>query len=85
MSTSYLKIELTSNGILAGEVVYQSHKVAMVSEWLNDTICNNRFLSQESTVRIYKTVIRLIITYFVETRPGAIKIKQILITSEKSQ
>jgi hypothetical protein len=50
-------VEVTSDGALQSEVKHQTYKAARLSGCLNDTIWWNKYLRQESKVRIYKSVI----------------------------
>ena len=60
------------------EVKHQAAKPLRISGCLNDTIWNNKHLRKEVKVRIYKSVVRPILTYAAETRPETAKTTQIL-------
>jgi hypothetical protein len=78
----YFGTEITSNGALQSEVQHQVHKSARISGCLNDAIWPNKYLRLEAKVRIYKSVVRPILTYYVETRADISKTKQLLETTE---
>ena len=77
-----LGIQITSDKNLTLEVGQQAFKASRISRCLNDTVWSNKFLRLGPKVRIYKSVVRLILTYAAETRSVAAKTKQILETSE---
>lgn len=70
MSFNYSEIQLIRG------VLHQSETAAKNSARLSEIIWNNVFLFQETKVRIYKTIIRSILTYSVKTSPDTIKTKQ---------
>lgn len=55
------------------QVQQQAVKGARVSDTLNGTICKNKWLNVEVKIRIYKFVVRLILTYAMETCAEHIK------------
>ena len=63
--------------------VKQAAKALRISGCLNDAIWNNKHLRKEAKVRIYKSVVRPILTYVAETRPETAKTTQILEAAEK--
>jgi len=67
----------TSDGASQSEVKYQAYKAAKLSGCLNDTIWRYKYLRQETKMRIYKSVIRPVLTYAAETRADTSKTKQI--------
>ena len=82
MTFDYLGTQITSYGFLSREVIHQANKAVKVSACLNDTIWYNKFLRQDSKVKIYKAIIRPILTYASETRPDTTKTKQTIETAE---
>lgn len=82
MCFQYLGFQLSSSGLLQTEILNQITKANRVSGYLNDTIWRNKYLHIEPKVRIYKTVVRPILTYAVEIRPETAKTKQMLDTTE---
>ena len=76
MSFTYLGIQITSHQDL---VKTQSIKALRISGCLNNAIWSNKFLRTEAKVRIYKTMIRPILTYAAETRPDTSKTRQMLV------
>jgi len=72
----------TSDGASQSEVKYQAYKAAKLSGCLNDTIWRNKYLRQETKVRIYKSVIRPDLTYAAGTCADTSKTKHILETTE---
>ncbi|KAJ4445342.1 hypothetical protein ANN_07147 [Periplaneta americana] len=82
MCFQYLGFQLSSSGLLQNEIINQVTKANRVSEYLNDNIWRNKYLHIEPKVRIYKTVVRPILTYAVEIRPETAKTKQMLDTTE---
>ena len=53
-----------------------------ISGCLNETIWSNKYLRNEAKVRIYKSVVRPILTYAAETRTDTAKTMQILEVTE---
>lgn len=82
MSFTYLGIQITSHQDLETEVKTQSIKALRISGCLNNAVWSNKFLKTEAKVRIYKTMIRPILTYAAETRPDTSKTRQMLETAE---
>jgi len=68
-------VEVTSDGALQSEVKHQTYKAARLSGCLNDTIWWNKYLRQESKVRIYKSVIWPVLTHATETCTDTSKTK----------
>ena len=64
------------------EVKHQAAKALRISGCLHDTIWNNKHLRKKAQVRIYKSVVRPILTYAAETRPESTKTTQILEAAE---
>ena len=84
MVIKYLGVEITSWGSLQNEVVHQANKAARIAGCMNDIIWKNKFLNKEAKTRIYKSVVRPILTYAVETRSDTSKTKRVLETNEMS-
>lgn len=82
MKFKYLGIELSGYGDIELEVRQQTNKALKVAGCLNDTIWKNKYLHTETKARIYKSVIRPIMTYTAETRPDTAKTKRILEVGE---
>ncbi|KAJ4427041.1 hypothetical protein ANN_26840 [Periplaneta americana] len=82
MSFNYLGAKITSDGCLKEEVRDQVNKAAAVSGYLNSYIWKNKYLRRETKIRIYKTVVRPIMTYAVETRSDTTKTKQMMNVTE---
>jgi len=82
MSFKYLGIETTSTRSLFNEVRSQANNASRISGYLRDTIWNNKYMSTNSKVRIYKTCIRPILTYAAETRAETAKTKRLARTTE---
>ncbi|XP_045463812.1 uncharacterized protein LOC123673370 [Harmonia axyridis] len=82
MKFKYLGIELSGYGDIELEVRQQTNKALRVAGCLNDTIWKNKYLHTETKARIYKSVIRPIMTYTAETRPDTAKTKRILEVGE---
>ncbi|XP_050510702.1 uncharacterized protein LOC126887314 [Diabrotica virgifera virgifera] len=74
----YLEAEITSYGNLSKEVREQTMKAARILGSLNEIVWKNKYLNIESKVKIYKTTIRPIITYAVETRPDTNRTLQMM-------
>jgi hypothetical protein len=68
MSFSYLGVQITRFKDLNAEVGHQTIKASKIPGCLNETIWSNKHLRNETKVRIYKSVIRPILTYAAETR-----------------
>lgn len=82
MKFNYLGIELSGYGDIELEVRQQTNKALRVAGCLNDTIWKNKYLNSGTKARIYKSVIRPIMTYTAETRPDTEKTKRILEVGE---
>ena len=82
MAFDYLGAKITSNKDLQSKVKVQTTKAAIVSRLLRDLIWRNKHISIDSKVRIYKTCVRLIMTYAVETRAETRITKRLLRTTE---
>jgi hypothetical protein len=82
LKIKYLGIDITSQGLLQDEVKDQINKTNRISERLNDTVWNNKYISRETKSRIYKTVVRPILAYDAEARPDTAYSKKALETTE---
>ena len=82
MSFNYLSVQITSSKNLNTEVRHQASKASRISGCLNGTIWSNKYLRNETKVRIHKSVVRPILTYAAETRTGTAKTLQILEVTE---
>jgi hypothetical protein len=72
---NYLGIKLMSDGNTEREVCEQLMKANRITGCLDDCVWRNKYLNKETKVRIYKSVVRPIMTYVCETRPDSMKIK----------
>ena len=77
MKFKYLGISISG----FGKAGVREQKATRVAGCLNDTIWQNRNIGTETKSRIYKAVIRPIMTYTAETRPDTSKTKQFLDTT----
>lgn len=82
MKFKYLGIEVSGFDDVEAEVREQTMKAARMAECLNDTIWKNKYIGTEVKSRIYKSVIRPLMTYTAETRPETAQTKRLLETSE---
>ncbi|KAI4472449.1 hypothetical protein M0802_016812 [Mischocyttarus mexicanus] len=82
MTFNYLGVEITSHPDLYKETINQVRKPAVVSEALKNIIWRNKYLRKETKTRIYKTYVRPILTYAIETRADTKRTKQALRTAE---
>lgn len=82
MTFTYLGVEISSYGNLTKEITSQTIKANSVAGCLKDVILRNEFLNIDSKVRIYKSCIRPIMTYAVETRADTSKTKHLLRKTE---
>ncbi|CAG9827423.1 unnamed protein product, partial [Diabrotica balteata] len=82
MVFKYLGITLSSYGKLKTEVEDQVNRANRAADCLNKTIWRNKNIGKETKGRIYKTVIRPIMTYAAETRPDTERTKRMLETAE---
>ena len=76
MGFKYLEIELSGYGDDKAEVREQTTRATKIAGCLNATIWRNKNIGIEAKSRIYKTAIRLIMTYTAETRPETAKTNQ---------
>lgn len=82
MSFKYLGANITSNRNLKSEVKEHTVKASLISGFLRDVIWRNKYMSINSKVRIYKTCVRPILSYAVETRAETTTTKRLLRTTE---
>ncbi|XP_045462511.1 uncharacterized protein LOC123672460 [Harmonia axyridis] len=82
MSYTYLGSNITSTRNLKEEVNSQITKASLISGYLRDIIWRNKYMSLSSKVRIYKTCVRPIMTYGIETRAENAETKRQLRTTE---
>lgn len=82
MSFRYLGAHITSNRNLKEEVQKQTVKAAMMAGYLRDIIWRNKYMRLESKVRVYKTCVRPVMTYAIETRAETTKTTHLLRTTE---
>uniref|UniRef100_A0AAR5PIR3 Reverse transcriptase domain-containing protein n=1 Tax=Dendroctonus ponderosae TaxID=77166 RepID=A0AAR5PIR3_DENPD len=78
---NYLRVELSGFGDTEAEVRYQATKAIRIAGCLNAIWCNRR-MGTDSKSRIYKIVVRPMMTYTAETRPETMKTKRLLETAE---
>ena len=60
----------------------QTLKASLMSGYLRDIIWRNKYMSVDSKTRIYKTCVRPIMTYAIETRAKNSTTKRLLRTTE---
>ncbi|XP_045466625.1 uncharacterized protein LOC123675320 [Harmonia axyridis] len=82
MQFKYLEVELSSGDGVEKEVGEQVAKAAKIAGCLSRTIWCNKNMKTEVKSRIYKAVIRPILTYTAETRPETAKTKRLMETTE---
>ncbi|XP_057663104.1 uncharacterized protein LOC130898078 [Diorhabda carinulata] len=82
MKFKYSGPDISGSVDVGVEVRNQAAKAARTSTYLNDTIFRNKYIVIESKSRIYKTVIRPILTYTAETKPDTSNTKRILETTQ---
>lgn len=81
-TTKYLGIKLSYDNNIEDEVRDQTIKANRTAGCLNDTIWRNKHLRIETKARIYKAVVRPVMTYTAETRPETRRTQRYLETSE---
>ncbi|XP_050512890.1 uncharacterized protein LOC126888582 [Diabrotica virgifera virgifera] len=81
-SISYLGVLMHSYGDTGAEVSQQVKKANRIAGCLKYTIWCNTHLRTETKPKIYRTVIRPIMTYTTETRPGTTRTKRLMQTCE---
>jgi hypothetical protein len=72
---NYLEIKLTNDKNTEREVSQHLMKANRIIGFLDDCVWRNKYLNKETKVRIYKSVVRPIMTCACETRPDSMKIK----------
>lgn len=82
MQFKYLGALITSVKDLGTEVRSQTIKATRVAGCLNEMVWRNKYMAKESKVRVYKTVVRPVLTYAAETRADTKRTKQQLRTVE---
>jgi endonuclease/exonuclease/phosphatase family metal-dependent hydrolase len=78
----YLGVDVSSQGDLTNETVSQVLRAARIQGCLKDAIWKNKHMKMESKIRIYKTCVRPILTYGIESRADTTKTKSLLRVSE---
>ena len=79
---NYLGAEISDNRDLKQEVRTQVTRAARVSGCLYNLIWLNKHMSTESKVRIYKRIVRPVLTYASVTRAETTYTQQLLRTTE---
>lgn len=82
LTFNYLGVTIASYGDLHGEVSQQAQKATRVSGCLNQVIWKNKYLNIETKARIYKSVVRPVLTYAAEARADTSRTKGLLNVSE---
>ncbi|XP_045480943.1 uncharacterized protein LOC123685328 [Harmonia axyridis] len=82
MSVAYLGVQITANQDRTKEIKDQTNKAARISGALRDIIWNNKHMRKDSKSRIYKTIVRPMMTYAIETRADTKVMKNALRTTE---
>ncbi|CAG9826684.1 unnamed protein product [Diabrotica balteata] len=82
MKFKYLGIILSICGKLETKLKDQVNRANRAAGYLNETIWRNKNIGKETKGRIYKTVIRPIMTYAAERRPDTERTKRMLETVE---
>ncbi|XP_019757717.1 uncharacterized protein LOC109536077 [Dendroctonus ponderosae] len=78
----YLEADISSRNEPIKPLKSQINKASLISGYLRDVIWNNKHMSIDSKVRIYKTCVRPILIYGIETRADTNKTKCMLRTAE---
>ncbi|KAI4477630.1 hypothetical protein M0802_014675 [Mischocyttarus mexicanus] len=78
----FLGVNITSSKNLIEEVPEQTRKAAMLSGCLGDIIWRNKYMSTNYKSRIYKTCVRPIMSYAIETRAEIAATKRPLRSTE---
>ncbi|XP_045466793.1 uncharacterized protein LOC123675479 [Harmonia axyridis] len=73
---------ISSNQDRTGEIKDQANKAARISGALRDIVWNNKHMRNQTKIRIYKTIVRPIMTYGIETRADTKVMKNALRTTE---
>ncbi|KAI4501059.1 hypothetical protein M0802_003862 [Mischocyttarus mexicanus] len=82
MKFRYLGVDITSSKNIIEEVRAQTRKTAMVSSCLRDIIWRNKYMSTNCKSRIYKTCVRPIMSYAIETGAETAATKRLLRSTE---
>lgn len=82
MQFKYLGADITSGHDPVKELRGQINKALVMSGCLRDVAWNNKYMRRDSKVRIYKTCVRPIMTYGIETRADTTRTKTLLRTAE---
>ena len=80
MDFKYLSVTITSSR--KKEAKAQTLIASLISGYLRDIIWRNKYMSVDSKTRIYKTCVRPIMTYAIETRAENATKKRLLRTTE---
>ena len=84
MEFDYLGVKITSSKDLTSEVTNQANKAARIAGCLRDVIWRNKHMNIRSKVRIYKTCVRPVLIYGIETRADMKKTEQLVSKTEMS-
>jgi hypothetical protein len=79
---NYLGAEISAKRDLKQEVRIQVMKAARISGCLYKLIWNNKYMTMDCKIRIYKTNVRPVLTYASETRAETVYTQQLLRTTE---
>ncbi|XP_029174771.1 uncharacterized protein LOC114943358 [Nylanderia fulva] len=82
MSFNYLRVETYSDRYLLNEARTQTNKAARIAGYLRGIVWRNKYMSTKSKIRIYKTCIKLVLTYAAETRTETSGTKRMMRTME---
>ncbi|XP_048516533.1 uncharacterized protein LOC125502453 [Dendroctonus ponderosae] len=82
MNFNYLRLQVSSSRGTVNKVENQIRKAVRVSGCLRDIIWKNKYMTTGSKTRIYKTYVRPIMTYAVETRAETFATERKMRTAE---
>jgi hypothetical protein len=68
MKFNYLGVNINNSRNLVKEIKIQTQKAARVAGCLNYLVWRNKYIRKETKSNIYKTTVRSIMTYALETR-----------------
>ena len=78
----YLGVKISAHENLLNSLRNQIYRSLRIAGALRTTIWQNRYMSTQSKIRIYKTCVRPIMTYAAETRADTAETKRMLRTNE---
>lgn len=82
MQFNYLGVEISSNQNIVEETKSQTTRAGQMAGCLRDTVWKNKYMGTEAKVKIYKAMVRPVLTYATEVKTETKRTKQKIRTTE---